>query len=110
MKVKLEGNINTFVYTADYNIRKHVIVPVRPLFVPAIGILNIKIEIGKTIESFKKEILDLMGLKQAHYYNVKLFTTSPSLCELNSPGKTIWQCGIRESSILTMVAEHGFCL
>lgn len=76
---------------------------------PAMGILNIKIEIGKTIESFKKEILDLMGLKQAHYYNVKLFTTSPALGELSSPGKTVWQYGLRESSILTLVADHGFC-
>lgn len=85
------------------------IVPVRPLFIPAIGTVNIRIEISKTVESFKREIFDFLGLKHAHYFNVKIFTTSPHLTELNSLGKTIWQYGIRESSTLVMTADHGFC-
>lgn len=108
VKVKLDG-CNFLVYTPDFNIRKYVIVPVRPLFLPAIGTINIKIEIGKTIESFKKDIFELLGLNFSHYFNVKFFTTSPTLTELNSPSKTIWQYGIKESSTLVMTAEHAFC-
>lgn len=49
------------------------------MFARSAGTINVSIEITKTIESFKKEIFDYLGLKIAYYYNIKLFTTSPTL-------------------------------
>ncbi len=42
VKVRLEGT-NALVYTLDSNMRKYVIIPVKPMFLPAMGTLNIKI-------------------------------------------------------------------
>jgi hypothetical protein len=40
--VRLEGT-KVMVYTPSINIRKYIIIPIRPLFVPSVGILNVKI-------------------------------------------------------------------
>ena len=54
-------------------------------------------------------MFDQLGQKMAYFFNIKLFTTSPSLAELNVHSKTIFQCGLTESSIIVITADHAFC-
>ena len=44
----------------------------------------------------------------ANYYNVKLFSTNPTLTELNVHTKTIFQYGVKENSKLILTADYAF--
>ena len=79
------------------------------MFARKAGIINIKIDINKTIESLKKEIFEHLNLKIAYFYNIRLYSTTPTLGELSVHSKTVAQCGILESSVITVTAQHGFC-
>lgn len=44
----------------------------------------------------------------ANYYNVKLFSTNPTLTELNVHTKTMFQYGVKENSKLILTADYAF--
>ena len=43
-----------------------------------------------------------------NYYNVKLFSTNPTLTELNVHTKTMFQYGVKENSKLILTADYAF--
>ena len=107
MTVQLEGT-QVMVHTPIENIRKYVTLSVKPMFTLKKDLLQIQIEITKTIESLKKIIFDKLGLKMAYYYNIRFYTTRPNLTELSVHSKTIFQSGLAEGSNIIAMAKHGF--
>jgi hypothetical protein len=96
------------IYTCDRNITKSIYLVVKPFIISKREQITVEIEINKTVESLKKAVFQQLGESIANYYNIRLFSLSPTMNELNTPTKTIHQCMIKDSSKLIIIADYGF--
>jgi hypothetical protein len=44
----------------------------------------------------------------SNYYNIKLFSTNPTMVELGTHSKTISQCQIKDNAKLILTADYAF--
>lgn len=53
-------------------------------------------------------IFQQLGEQMNNYYNIKLYTTSPTMSELSVHSKTIINCQLRDNAKLILAADYAF--
>lgn len=107
VQAKLEGNI-AHIYTQEQNLTKTINLIVKSFLPNNRERIVVEIEISKNIDTLRKQIFQQMGEKIGNYYNIKLFTTNPTLSELTVHTKTISQYLIKDNAKIIMTAEYAF--
>ena len=64
----------------------------------------VDIEINRNIDTLKKMVFQQLGETMNNYQNIRLYTTTPLVAELNVHSKTIIQCQLKDMAQIMLTA------
>lgn len=96
------------IYCPETYLMKKITIVVKSLLQNCRREVQVQVEITKTIDSFKQLVFKELGEDIGYYSEVRIFTTTPALEELNMGSKTIAQYLLKDRCRVTLNAKFMF--